>query len=549
MLGWLAHRSTKYKTGSMKPVRWKMKNLEVISYISTRVVALLLFLSGMSAAFLMPGTALGAESGGISVGLNNFDLLSQYLGTASGGNGTAAYSRVTRAMARKALDDARDAGVRLMRVPMGGRPATKIGGRDSLDLWRSNPEVFWRLVDQMMDDLDARDIRLVPVLMFSAKQFAAMSGETVGDLLRDSKSKSWGMLSFYVSDFVTRYRNRPTILFYELTNEFNNGMDLDNVHRCAKPKLKPLCEVSANYSTDEMIVFIKRFVDLIRNLDNSRHISSGFSIPRSSAEHLRGRPEWSGGGPDWTLDTRDQFVKNLKDIHAHVDIVSIHLYGGDNNKRFGSSDAVDLLVEAKRVADSIGKPLFVGEFGDPNPTKAGADSHVARMISKMTELRVSYSAVWVWEFYQNKTYLTHDNRNTVFSLEPGYTNFLIDYIREANGAQNKRESKLKDTSPPRVVLTWPLECMMLNKTVDLHAVASDDSGAVQKVKFLVDGEVFAVDDSLPYQATFSSMDEKAGIRRLTARAYDFAGNVAEFSSNMVAGNGAGGVGNCTVNME
>lgn len=432
-----------------------------------------------------------------------------------------------------------------MRVSMSGRTSFTPGdGRDSLDLWRSDPETFWRQVDDMMDDLDARGIQIVPVLMWGTGKFPLMTGEPLGELLRNPQSKSWGLLNRFVTDFVTRYRKRKTVLFYELTNELNNFADLDLVRRCKKSRQK--CEEGDRFTAYDMIEYTRRFAALIRNLDNTRLISSGFSIPRGSAEHLRASPEWTTRKADWRPDTRDQFAKNLEDIHAAVDIISIHLYSGENNWRFGSSDAVDLLVEAKRVADKVGKPLFVGEFGDSKPAEADERSYAVRMMNKIAELRVPYSAVWVWEFYQNKTYVTHDNRHTALSLEPGYTDYLIGRLRDVNGA--RALTKAKDTQPPRIVLNWPLECAVLDKTTDVYAVASDNSGAVRNVEFLLDGNALALDDTPPYQAKFSPMDVAAGLHQLTARAYDLAGNKSEFSSTVIAGRKAEGAG-CTVNLE
>lgn len=492
------------------------------------------------------GNAAALDDKKVYVGINKFDLFMQYTGTASGGNGSLAYRRVTRAMAQKALDDAKDAGVKYVRVFMGGRTSLNPGdGKDSLDRWRNDPETFWSQVDEMMDDLDARGIQLVPVLVSGSSKFQVMTEEPLGEMFRNPESRSWKLLSRYVTEFVTRYRKRPTVLFYELTNELNNFAELDLMRHCKKIKQK--CDERDRFTTDSMIAYTQRLADLIRSLDGSRKISSGFSIPRGSAEHLRERPQWSPSGADWRLDTREQFAKNLKDIHAAVDIISIHLYSGKNNWRFGSTDAVGLLVEAKRVADEVGKPLFVGEFGDPNPGDADERSHAVRMMNKIAELRIPYSAVWVWELYQKNTYATHDSKPSAHSLEPGYTDYLIGRLRDVNGAPT--QTKAKDTQPPRVVLTWPLECSMVKKGQSIHAVASDDSGAVEKVEFLVDGEVMAVDVSLPYQADFLPKNFKAGIRRLTARAYDFAGNVAEFSSNVIAGNSAGDAGRCTVNLE
>lgn len=479
-----------------------------------------------------------------TIGVNKVDLLAQYTGTASGRRGDAASLRVTRAMARKALADAREAGIRYMRVSMtgGGNGRSAVRGRDQVDdgdeeegaqtaagahaLWATDPEAYWRQVDAMMDDLDRNGIQIIPVLAWGSRKFPAMAGEPTGEMFRDPRSKSWQLLERWVTEFVTRYRNRPTILFYELTNELNNYYDLDRVKRC---KRAVPCSEGDRYTTADVIAYTGRFAALLRRLDGSRKISSGFTIPRPSAEHLRARPEWITGRPDWTRDTREQFARNLRDIHQHVDIISIHMYSSRKNQRFGSTDAVDLLVETKRVADQIGKPLFVGEFGDRTAEK----TYTRRMIEKIRELRIPYSTVWAWEFYQSSTYQTRNTRPTRQSIEPGLTDPTVEYLRSVNGGP-ARPAAASDKSPPRVVLTWPMPCSRWRAGSDVHAVASDDSGSVSKVEFLLDGQVVGLDTEPPYQAAIDPGAMTGQKHRLTARAYDAAGNAAEFSSDVLA---------------
>ena len=481
----------------------------------------------------------------VSIGVNKFDLFMQYTGTASGGDGGPAYRRVTRAMARKSLDDAKDAGVTYMRVSMSGRTSFRDGdGRDSLALWLTDQESFWKQVDEMMDDLDAHGIQIIPVMAWATGKFPAIAGEPLSEMLRDPDSESWRLLSRYITEFVTRYRKRHTVLFYELTNELNNYADLDLVKRC---KRKETCEEGDRFITADMIAYTRRMASLIRSLDRGRKISSGFSIPRGSAEHLRARPEWTTARTDWRPDSREQFEKNLAEIHAAVDIISIHLYSGAGNRRFGSDDPLDLLAIAKNVADKLGKPLFVGEFGDPPHSDASAGrAYSLRMMDKIQELDIPYSAFWVWELYQKNTYTTHDNKHTTHSLEPGYTDDTIQYLRNINfGGKHGMGSGVVDVTPPRVVLSWPLECGMLSKKNGIHAVASDDAGAILKVEFLLDDHSLAEDDTVPFETTYTGRKLTPGKYRLTARAYDVAGNISEFSTTVVTAKGVA----CVLGME
>ena len=432
-------------------------------------------------------------------------------------------------MARKALDDARDVNIRLIRVSMPGFSPVVHSRTGDLDLWIKSPEAYWRRVAGMMDDLDGRNMRLVPVLMWNARQFPAIAGDTVGDLIRDEGSASWRLLSRYVSDFVRHFKDRKTIAFYELTNELNLGADLDNVKLCRRQRSKAECSLAANFSTDEMNAFVRRFAALVKTLDGSREISSGFSVPRASAEHLRARPGWSPSGPDWTLDTRAQFERNLKDIHQGVSIISIHLYDKPENRRFGASDAVELIAAAKRVADSERKKLFVGEFGDRQPDEAGPGSFSFRAIDALERLNVRYSAIWVWQFYQRKPYRSPGDPQIPFSLEPGHTDALIRRIAHANGADKASGPQRADVLPPRLVLTWPLECAFLGDEQTVHAIASDDSGKVERLELWMNGKRVGTDTAPPYDWRLQVGALRAGEHKIEIRAHDVVGNVATAS--------------------
>lgn len=474
-----------------------------------------------------------------SIGLNKFELFLQYLGRASGGDATAGYTRITQAMARKSLDDSQDVGVSYVRVSMVGYAPSEHAQQGDMELWRRDPAAFWAAMDTMMDDLDARGIRLVPVFLWNPMQFPAMTGENVAQMVTEPNSKAWQLLARYVSDFVGRYRMRSTVLFYELTNEFNLWADLDHVGRCRK-KTAPVryCAVMGNFTTDQMIAFSARFADMLRTLDPGRTVSSGYSIPRAAAGHLRARPEWSPAGADWTRDSKQLFARQLLDLHKHLDIVSVHLYDSLDNLRFGLPDAASLLDVIKDISDVAGKPLFVGEFGDAKATADPAHSHAGKTLRKIVERRVPYSAVWAWQYYQTSPYETHNSEATVSSLEPGAGDSMISAIRRANESLRQSggaSAVVPDRQAPRVVLTWPLACSMLKTRQLLHAVASDNEGVVGGIEFLVDGKRVAVDVSFPYQVTLDVASLKRGLHTLTARARDRAGNVAEYSTKVFAG--------------
>jgi len=495
------------------------------------------FLLAFSAA-IADSSCLAADSPP-SVGLNKFDLLKQYTGLASGGDGSARYRRITQAMGRKAIADARDAGVTYLRVSASGFAPSAYSRPGDLDLWRKNPPAYWALVDELMGDMEAVGMRAVFTFIWNPVQFPAMTGETVHDLLSNPQSRSAQLAERYVREFVERYKGRKVLLFYELTNELNLGADLDTVSRCKRERPAPQCGPKGNYTTAEMIAFTRRLAELIRGLDPSRPISSGFSAPRPAAEHLRARPEWMTGQADFTPDTPEQLEKNLADIHAGIDLISVHLYPNDGNRRFGITDqrSTALLDTLKQAAGKIGKPLFIGEFGDAGGLEGREDSYTVRLLDRIVALKVPYSAVWVWEFYQTAPYITRDNQHTAYSLEPGVTDVLIDRIRQANGRLGNPviPVSLPDKAPPLVVLTWPLECTKIIDDQLIHAVASDSSGSLHRVEFWLGGTLIGTDKVPPYQLSLAIGDIEEGDHELIARAFDDAGNNAEYRSRIIMG--------------
>jgi len=477
-----------------------------------------------------------------AIGLNKFDLLKQYLGTASGGDGQFAYRRVTQAMGRKAMVDARDVGARFFRISATGFSPSAYGGRGDLDLWRRDPAAHWALFDQMMNDLHKHGMQAVLTLVWNASQFPAMTGETIPQLLRNPESKSYVLLSRYVTELVSRYRSHPALLFYELTNELNLGADLDSVARCRRGPYPKLCEPRGNFSTEDVILFTDRLAGLIRELDSSHLISSGFSVPRVFAQRLRKRPEWETGRLE-TADTRAELERYLRDTHMHIDIVSVHLYGGKSEQRFGSNDAIDLLATLKQITDRMGKPLFVGEFGEQKGSSRGQDFYTEQMLKKLVELRVPYSAIWVWEFYQTSPYTRVESPQ---NLETGYSDELNAKIRSANKllGNSMDEPSAEDGHSVRVVLTYPLECMRLSKKQIVYAVASTNRNSIDRVEFLVDRKIVGRDYDPPYEMKLETERLGAGEHEIIARAVNRDGNQADWVTPVLVGKSGSDVGYC-----
>lgn len=477
-------------------------------------------------------TAAASDREG-TLGVNKFDLLLQYLGMASGGDGDAAYRRVTEAMARKAIADAADAGIRYFRVSATGYMPTERSRRGDLDLWRSDRSAYWMTVDRMMADLERANIRIIPSFVWNPRQFPAMNGESVRDLVTNADSRSYRMLEDYVSEFVARYRERDLVLFYELGNELNLYADLDMHGRCAARWGRTHCESEGNYSTDEMIGFTGRLAARIRRLDPSRPISSGHSFPRPAAQHLRRKPEFAPGGPDWTSDSRRELSEYVAETHDGLEIISVHIYEAPPVPAISGRDAVGLIAWSQGIAQGLGKKLFVGEFGGQSSSALDAARFLPRALEALRSEKVPYSALWVWQYYQSSTYRSFDSEATRFNIEPGYSDALIRRISTLNRTQSPLRRPREDITPPNVLISWPLQCARSDREFEVHVLASDDSGSPPHVVLEIGARRHDLGRSPPYESVVDVGGE--GEQLLTVTAEDAAGNRSAWQTAVVAG--------------
>jgi len=474
--------------------------------------------AGIVTALLALPSAAGAEG---MMGANKYDLLLDYLGYASSGNGSPAYVKVTRAMGRKGILDARDAGFRFLRTSASGFYPIVPGnpGKDLLPLWQSDPAAFWRGIDAAFDDLDQARMRLVPTLIWNYIQFAAMAGETTTDFITKPRSRSRALAERYITEFVSRYRNRPTVLFYELTNEFNLVVDLDMVKRCHESHATEpqRCAPFGNVTTADLDGFAHDMTAVIRRADPGRPISSGYAMTRPNALHLAHRPEWSKGGPDWTADSVEEFNRAFSDSQKDFDILSIHLY--PKAQRDYKRPLAEMVRTAGQTAHRLGKKLFLGEFGDDK-----ASPFLHQMVRAVDEGSADYAAVWIWELYQGDRFTPAIDPGSSTSIEPGIRGDLLAMLLP------RRTQAAAASTSPQVVLTSPLPCARVDRPVTLAAVASDGAGAPDRVEFLVDGQPVGEASAPPFHLQFDPQPFPARQVTIEARTHGRSGATASDSS-------------------
>jgi hypothetical protein len=337
------------------------------------------------------------------VAVNKFDLFLRFL---SGGEDNQ--------QAIKAIEECAKQGFKVIRFSgVGYYP------RDMRHWAREN--IYWKAFDELVDTAKKNAIYLIPTLNWNIFLFPDMAGECVQDMLKNPDSRSRQYLWLYTFQIVSRYKDEPTILFWELTNEMNLLADLSfmNPYGFSDGNWIELGTSFMrlrrdHFTTDEMIPFIKEWASFIKSLDKNHLIGSGFSIPRPAAQHLR----LAKGKGDWTEDSVEEFETYLGDVHPDpVDIISIHFYPRDGNLRFGNKDenSAVVLEIIKRVADRIGKPIYIGETGD-DYEKNPDSLFLKNVFAEVVKLKIPITLIWNWMSPKDKYDVNLERTPNIVSL-------------------------------------------------------------------------------------------------------------------------------------
>lgn len=319
-----------------------------------------------------------------AVGVNKFDLAMQYI---AGGS--------ERDKAAQAIKEAADHGFRVIRFLASGFYPKQ------MQLWSAH-DAYWGRMDDLIATARDAGVWLIPTVMWNHFLFPDMAGETMQDMLTNKDSRSRQYLELYTHQLVTRYKDEPTILFWELTNELNLSADIESVHPLGFSSLNavdqgaPLVRVRRDhYTSEQMIPFMKEMAQFIRERDRNHLIGSGYSAPRPAAQHLRKSPQKG----DWTQDSPEEAEIYIRDTHPDpIDLISIHFYSQHDNIRFGSTDKNSAVVlrKLKEICDRVGKPVYLGETGAENDDP-DAMKFVQNTFDEAIAADYPIILMWVWK--------------------------------------------------------------------------------------------------------------------------------------------------------
>ncbi len=317
---------------------------------------------------------------------------------------------------------------------------------DNLNPGRSEAEfdTYWAASDKMYDLCDQYGIRVVFCLGLLSPEFVkgqyAEDGswvpdalESYYDLVARPESESRKNVYKFIEQYINRYKDRDTVLMWEIVNEGNLQADIGSGS-------------SAHLSLLQLGNFYTDVANEIRKHDPDHMITSGDTSLRQAQWHLF-TGVMNGSGQNWSLDNQKERLKALWMLNENLDALSIHGYGvGYNNngghmyyaEKKGTREYVRLITwdfflnEAK----TLGIPLYNGECGgmmDENGNEAlltnvSPEGAVARERYLATLIEAGVQLTHWWAFRSDAP----DNGIQTWSITSEGTPESFAVIKEAN---------------------------------------------------------------------------------------------------------------------
>lgn len=230
-------------------------------------------------------------------------------------------------------------------------------------------EKYWAGLDELYDLCDKYGIKVVPSLSLGSSLMTACEyveglgyvsmGEDRIDLITNPESKSRAVQKAYIETYINRYKDRDTVLMWEINNEMNLDMDIGQAIG------------KVTYSAYQLSEFYAWCSAIINECDPDRLVTSGDSVQRNANYHLLSGVMAGRETSDWTTDTYGQRLYMNYLIHGlgGMDATSVHAYGEatDNlhitENRLKTTAARLSMSVMMDEARAIGQPLYVGEAG------------------------------------------------------------------------------------------------------------------------------------------------------------------------------------------
>jgi hypothetical protein len=307
---------------------------------------------------------------------------------------------------------------------------------------------FFAGFDAMLDEADGNGVRIVATLVWNIENLADLGHHSLAEGIRDPRSAGRRRVEEYIREVVSRYRDRPTIAMWEISNEFNLFADLQHPggvlagsdrgdHLHPGPLVR---DAQNNFTSGDLAGFYRDIAELIRSIDPHHLITTGTSAPRPAAMHLL-RAARADKPVDWTQDSARELAEYISMLHPDpIDVISVHYYDDGMVGAGGVLGSPANLQLFRQIAGGLGKPLFIGEIGLHGEIP-GLDYRsdealtlLATTLPTIVELEIPLTLYWT--FNDDRSW----NRQSVeLKLRYGTTDAPLDMIERANRVLSQQE--------------------------------------------------------------------------------------------------------------
>ncbi len=279
--------------------------------------------------------------------------------------------------------------------------------RDQAMLYDQDPARYWMLMDELLVLCRQHHLKLVPSLGTIPGPYLHL-GEK-GRAILDPQSRTSTWVRQYIREFVTRYRDDPTVLMWELVNEGMLHADVEMEGRRLLPatvyppgttSVREIGCMDDSLNWADYLQLYREQTTFIKSLDPNHLVTSGdagvrpeCTSRRETFPHFKFRPD------TW----RECLANNLASQPEPLDVLSFHCYGSDAVEQadvpWKGMTTIEQMQRVVRCVHAADAPVFIGELGvSPKSPADPTGSWLCSCIDAMEVEQVSLMALWAWHF-------------------------------------------------------------------------------------------------------------------------------------------------------
>jgi len=278
-----------------------------------------------------------------------------------------------------------------------------------MKLYFEDPDAYWKRMDEVFALCRQHNVKLIPSVFWQMFLWSDLCDEPLRAVL-DPNSKTYAAMRKYARELVSRYKDDPNVLCWEIGNEYSTHANLNLAEipdaggaGAAHLGTRPKRILEDSLTSDMMRQFMKDITAYIKSVDPNHLVTSGDAHPRETSWSLRENfPKHV-----WVKDTMRQFLSSLMASQPEpLDVMSVHHYGrlepdaSDPSLADVSMHSREFLTAMVRCIHASRTPVLVGELGCVKPSvREDPQAHYIRAVIDLLEAeRASLVAIWAWHF-------------------------------------------------------------------------------------------------------------------------------------------------------